>query len=115
MFDILDGINKDKKNPNVVWLKSNGNVEVPSVEETENTEAEEEMSETQSVRKAPVVEAVEEAVEETLKPVVKTVAKRVKVSEPKTAEYVPTEVEVVCDRLKNLAYGVQLNSKKYTV
>ena len=115
VFDILDGINKDKKNPNVVWLKSNGNVEVPSVEETENTEAEEEMSETQSVRKAPVVEAVEEAVEETLKPVVKTVAKRVKVSEPKTAEYVPTEVEVVCDRLKNLAYGVQLNSKKYTV
>lgn len=116
VFDIISGINKNKDNPNVVWLKPSGEIEVPVVDDVE-TPSPEEQPATQPAKKALIKLSAEEEVEEEIcKTVEETTAKQVKTTDTQTENHTPTVVEVVCDRLKELAYGaeLQLKSRKYT-
>ena len=113
VFDIISGINTNKDMPNVVWLKSSGQIEVPVIEESEQPEEKPQVAAYSAVEEVPVVfTAEEEVVGEVVEEKVVSHVEEVKTQ---TVKHTPTVVEVVCDRLKKLSYGaeLQLKSRKY--
>ena len=116
-FAIKSGINTSLTNPNVVWIKSSGETEVPSMLNPEDeggysAEDEEEIPVKKTVRKPVVTE------EEVLETVENIEVENTEIRQPtvQTVTVVTASeraIRQVCDRLKQLSYGAEINLQSF--